>query len=135
VHLQTRRVTAGTLAAIAGLHVIWSRGSSFPFRSRDELADSVVGSDVVPSAAACNAVAVALFIASALVADVPVGPRRVRAVGRAGVATVLAARGLAGLTGRTDALSPGSNSSTFRRLDRRYYSPLCLALAYGAVRN
>jgi hypothetical protein len=92
----------------------------------------VIGSDAVPAAAACNAVAAALFTASALVAGIPVIPRRWRAVGRVGVATVLATRGLAGMFGRTDVLSPGSTSAKFRRLDRRFYAPLCLALAAGA---
>ena len=105
----------------------------FPSGVRDELADSVVGSRAVPSPAACYAVATALFLASGLVADIPIGPRPLRKVGRLGVAGVLAARAVVGLAGRTDAVSPGSTSATFRRLDRRYYSPLCLALAAGAV--
>jgi hypothetical protein len=45
------------------------------------------------------------------------------------VAAVLSGRGLLGLAGRTDVVSPGSSSARFRRLDRRVYSPLCLALA------
>jgi hypothetical protein len=40
---------------------------------------------------------------------------------------------IAGLAGRTDLLSPGSDSERFRDLDRRFYSPLCLALAAAAV--
>jgi hypothetical protein len=50
-------------------------------------------------------------------------------VGGAGVASVLAARGLLGLLGRTDVVSPGSTSERFRRRDRRCYAPFCLALA------
>ena len=100
---------------------------------RDALADAVVGSATVPSPAACYAVAGALFVASGLVADVPLGPYRLRALGRAGVATVLAVRGVAGLAGRTDLLSPRSTSPKFRRIDRMYLAPLCLALAAGAA--
>ena len=125
-------LTAATLATIAGLHVAWGRGSSFPFASKSELSDAVVGSQAVPSAGACYAVAGALFAASALVADVPVAPRRVRRLGRRVVGGVLATRGVVGLAGRTDLLSPGSASPRFRRLDRRYFSPLCLALALGS---
>ena len=47
-------------------HVAWALGSSFPFRSRAELVDAVIGSDVIPSSAACDAVAVAPFVASGL---------------------------------------------------------------------
>jgi hypothetical protein len=127
-----RFATAATLAAIGGLHVAWGRGSSFPFATERELSDAVVGSDAVPSAGACYTVAAALFAASALVADAPIAPRRVSRLGRRVVGAVLAVRGVAGLLGRTDVLSPGSASARFRRLDRRYFSPLCLALAAGS---
>jgi hypothetical protein len=126
-------LTAATLAAIGGLHVAWGRGSSFPFRTHAELTDAVVGAEVVPSPAACNAVAAALFTASALVADIPIAPRRLRRVGRLGVATVLFTRSAVGFAGRTDLLSPGSVSPRFRGLDRRVLSPLCLALAVGSA--
>jgi hypothetical protein len=133
VRLAPRYLTSGALAGIASLHIAWGLGSSFPFRTHAELADAVIGSEVVPSAAACHAVAAALFVASGLVADLPVGPRRLRRVGCAVVAGVLAVRGVAGISGRTALLSPGSTSTRFRILDRRFYSPLCLVLAVGAV--
>jgi hypothetical protein len=128
-----RAATSATLAAIAGVHVAWAGGSSFPFTDRDELADAVAGRESNPSPGACLAVAGLLTAASALVAGAPIAPRAVRRLGVATVAGVLATRGLAGLSGRTDALSPGSTSVRFRRLDRMFYSPLCLALAAGAA--
>ncbi len=126
-------LTATALAAIGGLHVAWGRGSSFPFRNEHELIDSVVGGNAVPSPAACYAVAGALFVASGLVVDIPIGPRPVRKLGRLGVACVLGGRGALGLFGRTDLVSSVSTSEKFRRIDRRYLSPLCLALAAGAI--
>jgi len=126
-------VTSATLAGIAAVHVAWGLGSSVPFASRAQLADAVVGSQAVPSPNACYAVAAALFAASALVSDVPVGPRRLRRLGRVVVGGTLGVRGFAGLCGRTDVLSPGSTSPRFRRLDRQIYSPLCVALAWGAI--
>ena len=128
-----RYLTSAALAGIAGVHVAWGRGSSFPFGSHAELTDAVVGSPVVPSPAACNAVAVAVLAASALVVDAPIMPRPLRTTGRVVVAGVLGVRGVAGIAGRTDALVPGSVSPRFRRLDRRFYGPLCLALALGAA--
>ena len=128
-----RGATAAVLFALAGLHVLWGRGSSLPFSDRDELADAVVGRRSVPSAEACFAVAGALTVAAALVADVPRLPRHVQRLGVTGVGVVLATRAGLGFTGRTDAVSPGSVSPQFRRLDRRVYSPLCLALAAGAL--
>ena len=126
-------LAALTLFGLAGLHVVWGRGSSFPFATKLELSDAVIGSRAVPSPGACYAVAAALFAASALAADAPVAPRRVRVLGRRVVVGVLSVRGIAGLAGRTDLLSPGSASPRFRSLDRRFYSPLCLALAAGTL--
>jgi hypothetical protein len=125
-------LTSAALAGIAAVHVAWGLGSSFPFATRAALADAVVGS-AVPSGPACYAVAAALAAASALVADVPVGPAHVRRLGRGVVGGVLAVRGFVGLAGRTSALSAGSTSPRFRRLDRCLYSPLCVALAVGAI--
>ncbi len=128
-----RGLTAATLCSLAGLHVAWGLGSSFPFSARDDLSEAVIGRGSVPSPAACFAVAGALTIAGALVADVPGLPRGIQRAGVTGVAAVLASRAALGFAGRTDLASPGSVSTRFRRLDRRVYSPLCLALAAGAL--
>jgi hypothetical protein len=121
------------LLAIGSLHVAWGRGSTFPFSDRDELRDAVIGRPTTPSPGACYAVAGALCAAAALVADVPGLPRGVQRLGVSGVGVVLATRAALGFAGRTDLASPGSGSARFRRLDRRIYSPLCLALAAGAL--
>ena len=131
--MSARGATAATLLGLAGLHVAWGTGSSFPLPDRDALADAVVGRRSVPSPAACFAVAAALTVAAALVADVPGLPRGVQRLGVTGVAAVLTTRAALGFAGRTDAVSPGSASTRFRRLDRRVYSPLCAALAGGAI--
>ena len=111
----------------------WGRGSSFPFSGHDDLSDAVVGRGNVPSPGACYAVAGVLTLTAAcLVADTPRVPRAVQHLGVTGVALVLATRAGLGFAGRTDVASPGSVSTRFRRLDRRVYSPLCLALAAGA---
>jgi hypothetical protein len=129
------RSAAVTLLGIAGLHALWATGSPWPARDRDALADVVAGraGGAVPSAAACMAVAGLLTTAAALVAGEPQRLPRVQRAGAAGVAVVLAIRGGCGLAGRTDLVSPGSTSPRFRRLDRRYYSPLCLSLATAAA--
>ena len=127
------RSTAVVLAAVSALHVAWGFGASFPFRSRDELADAVVGTADVPPPVACFAVAVALATGATLVAGVvPLAPRlRRRAI--VTMACVLGVRGALGLLGRTQVVAPGSHSERFIRLDRRMYAPLCLALALGCV--
>ncbi len=121
------------LAGIGAVHAAWGRGSSFPFGSRDELADAAIGGSEVPPPMACNAVAGLLVVASGLAVDVAVGPPGFRRLGRMVVAGILAIRGAFGLAGRTDLLSPGSDSPRFVRLDRKIYSPLCLTLSLATA--
>lgn len=125
--------TSVGLAAIGALHVAWGRGSPFPFASQAEMAEAVIGSDRFPPAWASYAVAGALFSGAALVADPPMLPGPQRKVGVGTLAVVLATRSVFGFLGRTDLISPGSEAPRFRRLDNRVYSPLCAALAVGAV--
>lgn len=134
-HGASGGLTAAVLCAIAGLHVLWGLGSSFPFRTRQELADSVVGTDEVPSLGACVSVAAALVLSAILVARVVPLPNALRTLALRIVTTVLATRGVAGAMGRTSTLSPGSDSPAFNRLDKRLYSPLSLWLAAGVRRS
>jgi hypothetical protein len=129
----TARLTASVLAALSALHLAWAFGSSFPFRSRAEFADAVVGTSEVPPPSACLAVAGALAAAAAMVAEVvPVAPN-VRRTAIRGVACVLGFRGALGLIGKTEVLALGSNSERFVRLDRRIYAPLCVGLSIGCL--
>jgi hypothetical protein len=123
------RTAAVGLGGLAGLHAAWGLGVSWPLADRDALADAVIGRAKVPPAAACWAVAGALGVAAALVGGRPRALPQLRRAGAAAVVVVLTGRGLLGLAGRTDVVSPGSSSVRFRELDRRRYSPLCLALA------
>jgi Protein of unknown function (DUF3995) len=123
-------VTAsGGLLAVAALHAAWGAGRAWPFRDRAALADAVIGSAEVPSAAACFAVSGALTVAGGLVAGWPAGHPGLRRAGVATVAAVLAGRGGLGLAGQTRLVSPVSVSARFTTLDRRVYSPACLTLA------
>ena len=130
-----RGQTAAVLVGIGVLHVMWGRGSTFPFSDREQLNDTVIGRDATPSPAACFAVAGLLVSAGALVAGVPSLNSRLRRVGVGTVAAVLGARAVLGFAGRTDLVSPGSVSERFRETDRRYLSPLCVALSLGAARS
>jgi hypothetical protein len=123
------------LAAIAGVHVAWAAGSSWPLGDHSELAEAVVGrpGGEVPPPSACLAVAGALTLASGLIGGRPPVDPLLRRTGARAVVAVLILRGSLGLAGRTDIVSPGSTSLRFRRLDRRVYSPLCLGLAALAL--
>jgi hypothetical protein len=102
---------------------------------RSELADAVVGREGgrFPSSGECLTVAAALKLAALCVAwpDGPPRPFR-RGVARISVLALLC-RGLLGMLGRTDVVSPGSSSPRFRAMDRRLYSPICLTLALLAA--
>ena len=63
----------------------------------------------------------------------PVTPGALRRTGLLAMAGVFGTRAAVGWAGKTDLVSPGSNSARFRRLDKRLYSPLCAALAAGSV--
>lgn len=125
--------TAATLAAIAGLHVGWGAGSSFPFKDRDALADSVAGSSAAPGPRECFTVAGLLFFAAGVVSDgLPIGATT-RSLGLAGLATILGGRGIIGVAGRTGSIVPWTPSTRFNKIDKKYYGPLCLALAGGTL--
>ncbi|MFD4656360.1 DUF3995 domain-containing protein [Kitasatospora sp. NPDC058444] len=126
---------SAALAAVGALHAVWVV-TPWPLRSPEEFADVVVGTgDGVPPAGACLAVAGLLGAASCLVGAeagvLPrVGPPAVRRAGVLAVAGVLLARGVAGpvVFGRVS-----ERTERFRRLNLRYYSPLCAALGAGAA--
>ena len=130
--MTTSKISGGTLAALAVLHAVWGFGSPFPFQSRGELADAVVGTASFPSASSCLSVATLLAIASGTVTRVIPMPTSIRRSVLTVMTLVFTLRSLAGFLGKTSVLSPGSDSERFQRLDRRYFAPICLCLAVGA---
>ncbi|WP_063832382.1 MULTISPECIES: DUF3995 domain-containing protein [Streptomyces] len=133
------RVAGAAVAAVLGatgaLHAVWAV-TPWPLGTPEEFADAVVGTgDGVPPAAACVAVAgllgTAAYLVGAEAGVLPgVGPERLRRAGVRTVAGVLLARGVGGpvVFGRVS-----ERSERFRRLNVRYYSPLCVALGAGAA--
>jgi hypothetical protein len=128
-------VAAGGMLGAAALHVAWGRGSSFPAPDRATLAEAVIGVQPgagpsggpgVPGPAACYAVAAALTIGAGAI-TIPSPVRRKAAVAVVGA---LSLRGGVGLAGR---MPQDARSDTFRRWNRRLYSPLCLTLAALSV--
>jgi len=126
------------LGALAGLHVLWASGSTWPLPDREAFARLVVDVDpeALPGPGPTLAVAGLLGAATGLVllraADpAPAGRpalRRLAQAGSAGVAAVLAARGLGGLAVSVPRLAAGS-PAPFPRWDVALYDPLCLGLA------
>lgn len=133
MHNQTPLLGAAALASIAALHAAWGLGSSWPMATRAELAEVAAGNDLVPDPAACFAVAGALTAAAALVAGAG-GDSFIGRSGRWTVAAVLAGRAAVGGAGAARLLGMPPPSERFRRLDNKWYRPLCLALAASSAR-
>jgi hypothetical protein len=125
---------ATVLAGLSALHLSWATGSVWPARSRSELSAVMAGRSEVPSPMACLVVATGLAGAAALVGGVG-ADRPVARLARAGIAAGFLVRGVAGLTGNTRLLVQWTPAPRFVRLDRRYYGPLCLAIAATAARS
>jgi hypothetical protein len=125
------RTASLSLLAIAGLHLNWARGSTWPLPDDRALAEDVAGREGTepPAASACLAVAALLGLAAALLRGRPRSAPRLSRLGAAVVVATLATRGGFGIAGRTDLLVGGPTSARFRDRDRRLYSPLCLTLA------
>ena len=125
--------TAVALGSISAIHVLWGRGSTFPFSERSELNDQVVGQQVIPSPASCYAVAGMLAVAAVSVERAARGSSRTARLATMGCSAVLGTRAVLGFTGRTHLAVPNSTSAAFRRNDRRIFAPLCAGLASGAA--
>jgi len=125
-----RNVGAVSLGALSALHVLWATGSAWPAADRQTLASAIGGFSRVPGPGPCLTVAAALGVAAAAVAGLPEPYTRAGRAASAVTASVLAARGFAGMAG----LMPHARrSASFAVLDRRVYSPVALTLACAAA--
>ncbi len=127
------------LLGLAGVHVAWALGSTWPVADVGELARTVVGVEPerMPGPAPTLAIAALLAAAAALLAARASrrggpGLQRLARTGVAGVAAVLGLRGLGGLAMSLPQVLAGEPNS-YARWDVALYSPLCLALAGLAV--
>ena len=119
------------LSAVALLHFLWGRGSHWPAASEEALARATVGDGRrrMPPPVACFVVA-ALLLVMALWPLVTLSHahdiwiHQVCAV----IAALFVARGVGGFTPRWRAFF---YDEPFTKLDRRYYSPLCIVFGLG----
>jgi Protein of unknown function (DUF3995) len=123
-----------TLTAISLVHLAWAFGSAFPCKDRETLVRTVVGSSggggAMPPGFASAFVAAATFMAALwplimqgrILTFVPVP-----LVGLGAIVLILVflGRGIIGLTPWFRRLLP---EEPFVSLNRKYYSPLCIAL-------
>jgi hypothetical protein len=124
------------VAAIALLHAYWATGGLWPGRTAAELADIVVGNPRMrgPSSPRLTAI-VAAMIAAAAAWPLLLSPLVSRYIapelallGSLGLAAVFLLRGMAGFT---PWMARRHSAEPFATYNRKYYSPLCLALGAG----
>lgn len=127
-----RLVGAVGLFAVGSLHAAWAAGSPFPARSRTELARAVVGNDEMPHPVACAAVA-ALTLGTGIVVAGAGGEEQTPTLVRISTGAALLGRGAVGGAGATRVLGLPQPGEPFRRLDARFYRPLCLALGAAVL--
>jgi hypothetical protein len=124
------------LVALSALHGYWAVGGVWPGSDAASCARTVAGFkgvDRMPPPASSLAVALLLGAVAVLAvtlagAPVPSPFAWLAPVAGAVAAIVFLARGMAGFTPAWRRLTP---ELPFARLDRRYYSPLCLAIGLG----
>ena len=127
------------LAAVAFLHLYWATGGRWPGRDEASLARTVVGTanEAMPPSAVTLVVTVAIGAVAVVppwtagLVDVPGDARLPAWVPVAACLTGSAVFGLRGIVGLTPRWRRAMPCEPFVRLNRRVYSPLCLALGAG----
>lgn len=127
---------AAVLYLLTSLHVYWGLGGVWPGTDQASCARTVAGFrgiDAMPTPFASFAVAACLLVATlwplALVGVFATPfPRQGLAASALMIALIFLGRGIAGFTPAWRRLTP---EMPFARLDRQFYSPLCLAIGFG----
>jgi hypothetical protein len=129
-------LVAGVLLLIAALHVYWGLGGLWPGTDAADLAARVAGfaGEPSPPSAIASFLVAALLVYSAIVALVLGGliqspiPFFLLGPSALTITLIFVGRGIAGYTSAWRRLTP---VEPFARLDRYYYSPLCLLIGAG----
>ncbi len=124
------------LVAIAALHGLWALRIWWPLRDEAGLARAAVGTRGIthmPSPAACWTV-VLVLLTGALWLQLPLGAGGLRgALVPLGLGIMTLAFLARGVAAYVPALRRFGPEEPFATLDRRYYAPLCIALAAGTA--
>ena len=120
------------LLAVAIAHLMWAIGSPWPIRDPELLARTVIGKPGVTRVPRFASLVVAILVLAAGVLALSLADHAAGGVGLTVIGVVLAAvflgRGAIGYTERWRTAFP---VEPFATLDRKNYSPLCLALGAG----
>ena len=125
---------ASVLSAIAALHLAWAFGLDWPAPKHGRLAAYVTAGTRRPGRPITIAVAMAIFAGAAVIlvssARLPAPWNLLAALAYFGLTAVFLLRGAAGYI---PGLWRAAEGRPFHRLNRLYYSPLCLLIAGGLI--
>ena len=129
--LMLALVLCVVLSGVALLHFLWGRGSHWPAASEEALARAAVGDGRrrMPPPVACFGVAALLLVMAFWPLVILSHPHEIWVNQVCAVsAGLFVARGVGGFTPRWRAFF---YDEPFTKLDRRYYSPLCIVFGLG----
>lgn len=127
------------LFLLAGLHLYWGLGGTWPGHDADSLRLRVVGTQAgsMPGFAPCAAVATALIAAAVIIffgqGRITFGIPSLIVYG--GYAALILVFGLRGLAPYLTGAFGYARGTPFFDLNRQYYAPLCLFIAGGLALN
>lgn len=122
------------LLAVAIAHFLWAVGSRWPIRDPALLARTVIGKPGVTRVPRLASLIVSLLVLAAGVIALALADHTGGGVGLTFVGIVLAAIFLGrGILGYTKGWRAMFSEEPFATLDRKNYSPLCLAIGVGFV--
>ncbi|MGH3703532.1 MAG: DUF3995 domain-containing protein [Agromyces sp.] len=133
VRLASRAVAAVGLVGVGVLHAAWASGSSWPAKSRAELADATVGSTTAAPAPVATATVAAMATAAGIIVGGALGDRPIAVLARRAAGLALLTRAAVGGVVAGRVLGLPDPSDRFRTLDARFYRPLCLVLGAAAL--
>ena len=120
------------LLAVAIAHLLWSLGSRWPIRDPELLARTVIGKPGVTRVPRLASLIVAVLVLAAGVLALSLADGAAGGIWLTLVGVVLAAVFLGrGAIGYTEGWRRRFSVEPFATLDRRNYTPICLALGVG----
>lgn len=128
ITIAARVVGATAFATLAVLHAIWASGSPWPAKTRDELAEVVIGQPkAIPGTAPTAVVAVGSAGVS-LLASGALGHGRMQRLGLRAAGAALLLRAIGGGDAALELMGLPPAGERFLRLDRQYYRPFAALL-------